>query len=165
MKPRQARLKDRFAPVDAQWACQRYAFFPGRLKMALSVVLADDDAHITCVVSSRLEGAGYTVNVARDGEEALELAKKLMPDLVITDLQMPRMSGLEMAIQLRSDSATREIPVIMLTARGYLADESRLSSTNIKRILAKPFSAREILRLAGEVIAAQRGPSGEAAAA
>lgn len=137
---------------------------PGRFKMALRVLLADDDAHITCVVSSRLQGAGYAVSVARDGDEALELARQLLPALVITDLQMPRMSGLELAVRLKSDPLTRHIPIIMLTARGYLADESQLSSTNIKRILAKPFSAREVLRLTAEVISAQQG-SGEGAAA
>ncbi len=129
--------------------------------MPLCVVLADDDAHITCVVASRLEAAGYTVSVARDGEEALELAREFIPALVITDLQMPRMSGLELALKLREDPTTTHVPIIMLTARGYLTDESQVAKTNIRRILAKPFSAREIAKLAAEVIA---GNSGAAAA-
>jgi two-component system alkaline phosphatase synthesis response regulator PhoP len=117
------------------------------------VVLADDDAHITCVVAMRLETAGYTVFVARDGEEALDLVRQNLPDLVITDLQMPRMSGLELSIKLGESPVTATIPIIMLTARGYLADESQMAKTSIKRVLPKPFSAREVLALAAEVIA------------
>lgn len=125
--------------------------------MPLSVVLADDDAHITCVVASRLEAAGYQVSVARDGEEALDLARRVVPSLIITDLQMPRMSGLELAVKLREDELTRDIPLIMLSARGYLADDAQISKTNIKRILAKPFSAREVVKLAAELTAAAHG--------
>jgi len=130
------------------------------------VVLADDDAHITCVVAMRLEGAGYSVSIARDGEEALELVRSVRPALLITDLQMPRMSGLELALQMRTDPTVASIPVIMLTARGYLADDSKLSQTNIRRILAKPFSAREVLKLAADVIAesSQNGAGGALAA-
>ena len=132
---------------------------------ALPVVLADDDAHITCVVAMRLEGAGYSVTVARDGQEALDACRQARPALVITDLQMPVMSGLELALKLRAQPETRDIPVIMLTARGYLADQAQLAQTNIRRILPKPFSAKEVLRLCGEVIAeAQGGAPGLAAA-
>lgn len=126
---------------------------------SLSVVLADDDAHITCVVAMRLESAGYTVTTTRDGEEAFDATRQVRPALVITDLQMPRMSGLELAIKLRETPETRDIPVIMLTARGYLADESQLSRTNIRRVLPKPFSAKEVLKLAAEVIAESRPPA------
>jgi two-component system, OmpR family, alkaline phosphatase synthesis response regulator PhoP len=132
----------------------------------LPIVLADDDAHITCVVAMRLEGAGFAVTATRDGEEAFEAARQVRPVLVITDLQMPRMSGLELAIKLREHPDTRDIPVIMLTARGYLADESQMSRTNIKRVLPKPFSVKEVLKLATEVIAeCGSGPSSEGAAA
>src|SRR5712671_1932349 len=64
------------------------------------VLLADDEAHITCVVAEQLRKAGFSVATARDGEEALELALRLHPTLVITDLQMPRMSGLDLALRL-----------------------------------------------------------------
>lgn len=130
----------------------------------IPVVLADDDAHITCVVAMRLEGAGFQVTVARDGEEAFEAARQVKPALVITDLQMPRMSGLELALKLREYPETCAIPVIMLTARGYLADESMLAKTSIRRVLAKPFSAREVLKLASEVIAEASGGRGAQAA-
>ena len=132
---------------------------------ALRVVLADDDAHITYVVAMRLESAGYTVSVARDGEEALDLILHNPPSLVITDLQMPRMSGLELALKLREHPATANIPVIMLTARGYLADEEQMGRTNVVRVLPKPFSAKEVLKLAADVIAESSGRRDGAAAA
>ena len=120
-----------------------------------TILLADDEAHITHVVGLKLRAAGYATVVARDGEEALTLALQHRPDLVITDLQMPYMSGLELATRLRSDERTAETPVLMLTARGYILDENELSATNIRVVLSKPFSARDILRRVEEVF----GPS------
>ncbi len=117
-----------------------------------TILLADDEAHITHVVGMKLRAAGYTTVVARDGEEALTLALKHRPDLVITDLQMPYMSGIELATQLRADERTAETPVLMLTARGYVLDESELRATNIRVVLSKPFSARDILRRVEEFL-------------
>ncbi len=127
--------------------------------MPQTVILADDEAHITCVVGSKLRSAGYVVHSARDGEEALELVRRLRPALVITDLQMPRMSGLELAKRLKEDAATSSIPVVMLTARGYIAEPAALARTNIVRLMSKPFSAREVLRLVIELTAG-RGAGG-----
>jgi CheY-like chemotaxis protein len=117
-----------------------------------TVLLADDEAHITCVVAGKLRGAGYTVITARDGEEALELARRHTPALVITDLQMPRMSGVELARALRASPGLARTPVILLTARGYIAEADDIARTNIIRQMAKPFSAREIVRTVQELI-------------
>jgi CheY-like chemotaxis protein len=125
------------------------------------ILLADDEVHITCVVSQRLSTAGYTVSAARDGEEAFELACKLRPDLIITDLQMPRLSGLELAVRLKRTPQTAATPLVMLTARGYILDEATLSQTNIRRVLPKPFSARDVLSLVTELA----GPAQRAEAA
>ncbi|GIK20228.1 MAG: response regulator [Leptolyngbya sp. PLA2] len=122
-----------------------------------TILLADDEAHITHVVGMKLRAAGYATVVARDGEEALTLALQHRPNLVITDLQMPYMSGIELATRLRSDERTSETPVLMLTARGYVLDEGELRATNIRAVLSKPFSARDILRRVEEVL----GPASE----
>ncbi|MCC6660144.1 MAG: response regulator [Phycisphaerales bacterium] len=119
---------------------------------ARTILLADDEAHITCVVAGKLRASGFQVVVARDGEEALDLARQSVPQLVITDLQMPRMSGLELALQLRMDAATAAIPVIMLSARGYIADPESMARTNIKLVMSKPFSAKEVVRNALDVL-------------
>lgn len=115
------------------------------------ILLADDEVHITCVVSQRLRGAGFEVAAARDGEEAFELACKTRPDLIITDLQMPRLSGLELAMRLKRTPQTVTTPLVMLTARGYILDEAALAQTNIRRVLPKPFSARDVLAIATEL--------------
>lgn len=125
-----------------------------------TILLADDEAHITCVVSHKLTGAGYSVVTARDGEEAYETACRVRPALVVTDLQMPRLSGLELALKLKATPETATTPLIMLTARGYILDKDALGRTNIRQVMAKPFSARDILKLVQDILAA---PIAEAA--
>ena len=112
------------------------------------ILVVDDEAHITHVVSLKLTNAGYAVTTAGDGEEAFEIACQEGPDLIITDLQMPYMSGLELAKKLKRTSKTATTPVLMLTARGYALDQSELGQTNIKGVMSKPFSPREVLEKA-----------------
>jgi two-component system alkaline phosphatase synthesis response regulator PhoP len=121
------------------------------------VLLVDDEAHITCVVAEKLRGAGYAVTTARDGEEALELAARVNPVLVITDLQMPRMSGLELALKLATTEQNALTPVVMLTARGYILDKAVVAKTNIRAVIGKPFSAREVVRMAASLIGGVEG--------
>jgi two-component system alkaline phosphatase synthesis response regulator PhoP len=109
------------------------------------IVLADDEAHIVHVVSMKLRNAGYEVITAMDGEEALELCFSQKPDLLITDNQMPYMTGMELCKQLRQRDANWKIPAIMLTARGYDLDSQEVAEAGIVAVLAKPFSPREIL--------------------
>jgi len=116
------------------------------------VLLADDEPHITLVVSRKLRSAGLDVVTAEDGEEALDLARQRPPALVITDLQMPYMTGIDLARALKEDAATSGVPVIMLTARGYVLNPTQLASTNIRFVMSKPFSAREILEKVFELL-------------
>lgn len=111
-----------------------------------TILIVDDERHITSIMKRRLEGAGFSVVEARDGAEALELVADLRPDAVVTDLQMPRISGLELAVALRKMDCTSATPVIMLTGRSHYVSETVLSKTNIKRIIEKPFSAREVVQ-------------------
>jgi two-component system phosphate regulon response regulator PhoB len=125
------------------------------------VLLADDEAHITCVVAERLRAAGFSVATARDGEEALEMALRLRPTLVITDLQMPRMNGLDLALKLAASDSGAATPVVMLTARGYILDQATLAKTNVRTVMGKPFSVREVVKVAAELVGglpAQRRP-------
>ena len=84
-----------------------------------TILVADDESHILHVVSLKLRNAGFRVITANDGQEAYEIALQERPDLLITDYHMPQLSGLELCQKLKQDPATREIPAIMLTARGY----------------------------------------------
>ena len=92
--------------------------------MGKKVLVADDEAHILHVVTMKLSNAGYEVITAVDGEEALELCKAERPDIVITDYQMPIMSGLQFCTALREDESVKDIPAIMLTARGFDIEQS-----------------------------------------
>ncbi len=100
----------------------------------------------------KLTNAGYEVITAVDGEEALELCANEKPDLLITDYQMPLISGLELCKRLRSNEATRNIPAIMLTARGFDIEREDMVAAGIMAVLAKPFSPREVLAKVNDLL-------------
>ena len=116
------------------------------------ILVVDDEAHILHVVSMKLRNAGYEVITAEDGEEGLESALQHKPDLIITDYQMPFMTGLELCTKLKEHEATRSTPALMLTARGFGLAPEYLDKTNIAGVLSKPFSPREILGRVQELV-------------
>lgn len=133
--------------------------------MSKKILVADDEAHIRHIVTMKLSNAGFEVVTAADGEEALELALAETPDIVITDYQMPYMSGLEFSMGLRQHEQTKAIPVLMLTARGFDIEPHEMSAAGIVDVLSKPFSPREVLakvhELLGESVAAASGAEGD----
>lgn len=116
------------------------------------VLVADDEAPIRMVVSEKLRSSGFDVIDAPDGEEAFDKATQRRPDFVITDLQMPYMSGLDLAMRIAGDERTRGVPMILLTARGHVLNQAQLGGTSIRRIMAKPFSARELVSVVQHVL-------------
>jgi DNA-binding response OmpR family regulator len=108
------------------------------------VLAADDDEDILDLVAFRLERSGYTVIVARDGEEALELAAKELPDLAVLDVMMPKVDGFEVTRRLRADEATSRMPIILLTARSQDADVQQGFDAGADDYLRKPFSPDEL---------------------
>ena len=104
--------------------------------------MVDDDPTISDVVARYLQSDGYDVDVAFDGEEALEHARTFYPDLVVLDLMLPKLDGLEVCRLLRSQGP---VPIIMLTAKGEETD--RLVGLNLGAddYIAKPFSPRELV--------------------
>ena len=114
--------------------------------MTKRILVLDDDLHMVHIVSYKLRQQGYEVLTAHNGRDGYQLACKEKFDLVVTDFQMPIMSGFEMAIKLRENPDTSELPLIMLTARGHKISPSELAKTNIRTLMAKPFSARELIQ-------------------
>ncbi|HUU93368.1 MAG TPA: response regulator [Phycisphaerae bacterium] len=112
--------------------------------MNWTVLVADDDAFITNVVARKLQNAGLEVIVAMDGREAYEQATAQRPDFLITDLQMPVMSGLELCARLTAE-LPEPIPTILLTAKGFEIDPNAIGSLPILHVMTKPFSPRELL--------------------
>jgi two-component system alkaline phosphatase synthesis response regulator PhoP len=109
------------------------------------VLIADDEIHIVHVVTIKLRNNGYEVITAENGSEAYDLACEDKPDIIITDYQMPVMTGIELVEKLRSNEQTKEIPVIMLTARSYAVSPEQRERLRIHNCLSKPFSPRELL--------------------
>lgn len=109
-----------------------------------TILIADDEPHIRHLVGGKLRNAGYTVIEASNGQDALALAREHRPDLIVTDYQMPVMSGFEMSQQLQA-ADTAEIPIILLTARGHKICLSELAQTGIRMVMDKPFSPRQLL--------------------
>ncbi|MCH8164442.1 MAG: response regulator [Planctomycetes bacterium] len=125
--------------------------------MASRILVVDDEAHILHVLSVKLGNAGLEVSTAVDGEEAFEMACQDLPDLIITDFQMPYMTGLELCRALAGNAPTAHIPVLILTARGYALDDEDLKIGNIKGVLSKPFSPRSVLQLVEDLLATEAG--------
>ena len=108
------------------------------------LLVADDDEDILTLVQLRLSRSGYEVVVARDGEEALRLAREKQPDLAVLDWMMPKASGLEVLRAIRADTELRDIPVVLLTARASEADIEEGLAAGADDYIAKPFSPQEL---------------------
>jgi DNA-binding response OmpR family regulator len=109
-----------------------------------TVLVADDDDDVLALVVRRLERDGYKVITARDGAEALRLARENLPDLAVLDVMMPHLTGYEVTQQLRQETITERIPVILLTARVQEDDVKRGFSVGADDYIKKPFSPQEL---------------------
>jgi len=116
------------------------------------VLVVDDEIHIIHVVAIKLRNNGYEVISAENGADAYELACSEKPDIVVTDLQMPVMTGLELVEKLRQNEQTKDIPVIMLTARSFSIEDDIRQNLRISLCLSKPFSPKELLRNIEDVL-------------
>ena len=116
------------------------------------VLVVDDEIHIVHVVAIKLRNNGYEVIPAENGAEAFELAREEKPDIIVTDFQMPVMTGLQLVKKLRQCEQTRDIPVIMLTARGFAVENESTEGLEISEFLSKPFSPKELLRSIEDIL-------------
>src|SRR5690349_20741259 len=124
---------------------------------APTILVADDNRANREALASLLEAAGYEVTKAADGEEALERARAARPELVITDVLMPRMDGYELARRLREDPATRAAGLIFYTAYfGERSAQELARAHGVSRVLVKPSDNDLILEAVREVLAARR---------
>jgi diguanylate cyclase (GGDEF)-like protein len=113
--------------------------------MPETILVVDDDADIARFVEVNLRSAGYDVAVAGDGEEALERAADLRPDLVLLDVMMPRIDGFEVAQRLRKNPQTANTSIIMLTAKALSADKVTGLQSGADDYIIKPFDPIELL--------------------
>ena len=108
------------------------------------VLVVEDEDALATLLHYNLDKEGYVVGVAGDGEEALTMASERTPDLVILDWMLPKVSGIEVCRRLRGRSETRNVPIIMLTARGEESDRIRGLDTGADDYVVKPFSMIEL---------------------
>ncbi len=112
--------------------------------MSAQILIAEDDPDITDMVRYNLEAAGFDVLAASDGEEALLSIEENGPDLLVLDWMLPKFSGIEVCRQVRRNKETRNLPIIMLTARGEEADRVRGLEAGADDYVTKPFSPTEL---------------------
>jgi two-component system, OmpR family, alkaline phosphatase synthesis response regulator PhoP len=124
----------------------------GSAMVGKKVLVVDDEIHIVHVVAIKLRNNGYEVITAENGAEAFKVACEEKPDVIVTDFQMPAMTGLELVEALRQNSEMADVPVIMLTARGFAIDDNQKQQLRISECLSKPFSPRELLRTIEDVL-------------
>jgi two-component system alkaline phosphatase synthesis response regulator PhoP len=128
--------------------------------MAKRVLLCDDEIHILRAAEFKLRRAGYDVRIAGDGQEAWEAIRQERPDVLITDCQMPRLDGFGLVQRIREDPDTRDLPVLMLTAKGYELSQDELAAKwNVAGVIAKPFSPRELLRMVEKILLSEPAPA------
>lgn len=121
--------------------------------MGKRILLCDDEIHILRAAEFKLKRAGYDVRIAGDGEEGWEMIQEEMPDLVVTDCQMPRLDGLGLIARAREHETTRELPFFMLTAKGLELSHAELAERlKVLGVISKPFSPRDLLRSVDEVL-------------
>ena len=113
--------------------------------MPKKILAVDDEKHIVRLIQVNLERAGYQVVTAFDGVEALKKVQEENPDLVVLDVMMPQMDGFETLKNLKANPQTRNIPVIMLTAKAQDADVFRGWQSGVDCYLTKPFNPLELL--------------------
>ena len=113
--------------------------------MTPHVLVIEDEEPIAQLLKYNLEKEGYRVSVAGDGEEALLLAEEGKPDLVLLDWMLPKLAGIEVCRRLRSARASRNTPIVMLTARGEEGDRIRGLDTGADDYIVKPFLMSELL--------------------
>jgi len=124
--------------------------------MTKRILLCDDELHILRAAEFKFKRAGYEVVCANDGQEGWEQIENCRPDIVVTDCQMPRLSGLGLAERIRQTPETAGLPVIMLSAKGFELPSAELRSQfGIRYLMAKPFSPRELFARVEAILAEQ----------
>ena len=119
--------------------------------MPKKILAVDDERHIVRLVQVNLERAGYQVVTAFDGKEALQKVEAEQPDLVVLDVMMPYMTGLDVLAKIRADARWRAVPCIVLTAAGQEQHHKHAMALGANEFLTKPFSPKKLYARAAEL--------------
>jgi len=127
------------------------------------ILVVDDEIYIVHILDFSLGMEGYEVVTALDGEQALEKLKVEKPDLIVLDIMMPKLDGYEVCKAIKSDPETRQIPVILLSAKGRNVDQKMGFDVGADDYITKPFSPRKLVerinQLLGQAVTERQTPS------
>ncbi|HEX9819104.1 MAG TPA: response regulator [Methylomirabilota bacterium] len=118
-----------------------------------SVLYVEDNEYNRKIVRQLLSRTSYRLREAADGESALGMVREERPDLVLMDVQLPKMSGLDVTRALRTDPATADVPIIVVTSFALSGDDQRALAAGASAYIAKPYSPRELLALIQQFLA------------
>ncbi len=113
--------------------------------MSRRILIVDDEPNIVTSLEFLMRGDDYEVQVARNGEEALQLADSFRPDLVLLDVMMPQRTGFEVCQKIRENAALRDVKVVMVTAKGRDVEKERGLDLGANAYVTKPFSTKELM--------------------
>ncbi|MFC1977128.1 response regulator [Chloroflexota bacterium] len=120
--------------------------------MTKTILIVENDSKNTTLLRDLLQVSGYSTIEASNGKQGVELARSKKPDLILMDIQMPEMDGLEATRILKADATTGTIPVLALTAYAMKGDEGRILDAGCDGYLAKPFNIQELLKQVAEYL-------------
>jgi DNA-binding response OmpR family regulator len=113
--------------------------------MTKKVLIVDDEENIVISLEFLMKQAGYTLEIARNGEEALERVAAFTPDLILLDVMMPKINGFEVCRRVRENPAWQEIKILMLTAKGREVEVTKGLALGANAYIIKPFSTKELM--------------------
>ncbi len=113
--------------------------------MTKKILIADDEPNIVISLEYLMKRQGYEVSVARDGQEALDMAESVLPDLILLDVMMPHKNGFEVCQALRAQPRFAEVRILMLTAKGRDTDIAKGMALGANAYMTKPFATRDLV--------------------
>lgn len=122
--------------------------------MSGQVIVAEDNRVLQDVIRFNLTRAGYSVRTATEGRQVLQLISEAPADLLVTDCQMPGMSGLELVATIRSMAELKDLPILFCTAKGLEIDQRILDDLRLPVLLCKPFSPRDLVEKCKQLLEA-----------
>ncbi len=120
-----------------------------------TVLVVDDDPVILKLLEVNFEMEGFSVVVAHDGEEGIAVARSDHPDVIVSDIMMPKKSGLELVVELKADPDTTEIPILLLSAKAQNADVRTGLESGADDYITKPFEPLELVERVNRLLAAR----------
>ena len=139
-------------PLPYRWQQPISHIQEGETAMKKKILIVEDNPQSMSVMEMAFRTKNYTLLQAIDGEEALEIVIRDKPDLILMDIQLPKMSGLEVTKKIRKLKAFRQIPVIAVTAYAMKGDEEKFIEAGCNAYLSKPFKLRELFGMIAEML-------------